>query len=533
MRSRSSTSERQSLYSGFSGLNTERGSLALESREAQAFIELDGLICTPEGVLTTEPHRRLIDRSALGGIVYIAPEQVGGSAFCVTAPELRVGTEGYNFSAPADRVATRLEWTPFVKQPDSRPIGQPPATNAGNGSATPTGTFIGSQAMLRIPDRRIMLGARAMLPTTASPNVSAWNIAGTGLTSIYAAASVQARVVVLGRAGDTELLISRAGDESVWPNDEAPGSSSVIKAFFLDIGPVMPEGAVALAAFEADKLAVFSRTRCVVYRAGVDLNQWEILPGVETPVGCLGPRAVVAVGDEVFFASDRGIHSLRRSDENGVTVFARPLSEKVRTRYVSLLSSLHAKDTGLVNMAYDPSSGSLHTFFPLNSIARRLTLRLSPDRLQSDMPGTWYESSSDSVFCAAWDGSRMLFGCDDGSLFEELPSAIGSPPPPGRAVTPLLWMGSTTDPKQCGQLMLMADGVGEVIVRATDDEGRDLGSVTFPLEAPEGGVSNARAGELRLTQPFERRFVGLRLSIEVNPQTQVRIFGLGAILKDD
>ncbi|CAB4159207.1 hypothetical protein UFOVP708_64 [uncultured Caudovirales phage] len=534
MRSRSSTGERPALYSGFSGLNTERGSIALESPNSQAFVELVGLVCTPDGTLTTEPARRLIDRSVLGGIVYVAPDAPNGVAYCVTAANPRQRIGGYNFSNSINgQPATRFEWTPFVKQPDSRALGQPPSTNAGNGSATPVGTRVESQAMLRIPDRRILLGARAGVPTTASPNVAPWSITGTGLSGLYAATSVQGRIVVLNEAGGTELLVSRAGDETVWPDQETPGDPSVLKAFFLDVGPVMPEGAIAVAAFEADKLAVFSQRRCIVYQAGVSLNDWELLKGVETPVGCIGPRAVIAVGDEVFFASERGIHSLRRSDENGVTVFARPVSESIRTRYAELLASVHAGNSALVNMAYDPSSGSLHAFFPLDGEARRLTLRLSPERIQSDSPGSWYESVHDNVFCAAWDGRRMLLGCDDGSVYEEVPSQPLLEPPPGRAVTPMLWLGSLTEPKQASRLMLLADGVGEVIVRASDDEGRDLGAVEFSLTPPPDGVSAAQAGERSLTQPFPRRFTGLRLTIEVNPKSRVRIFGLGVIVKED
>lgn len=533
MRAPTSRGEKPGLYSGFAGMNTERGSVALENPQAQAFTLLDGLICTPDGVLVTEPHRRLIDRSELGSIVYIAPTRAGGAVYCLTTPQQRTPTSGIDYTTPpAGQVRMRFEWTPFASRPSIYVLGGTPASGDGNGMATPTGTSIVSQAFLPIPDRRALLGARALLPVTANPNITNWSIATSGLTSASAAASVQGRIVLLGEPGSTRLLVSRVAQPSTWPNDETPGDPSVIKAFFLDIGPVMPEGAVALAAFEADKLAIFSRTRGVVYKCSPDLTKWELLPGVESPVGVIGSRAVQPVGDEVFFCSDRGIHSLRRSDENGVTVFTRPLSEPVAGRYAELLDDLHAGNLGLVNMAYDPRSGTLHTFFPLDGASVRLSLRLAPDRTQADTPGTWYESNSDSVFCAAWDGTRMLLGCDDGSLYEESPKDKNLEPPPGRAVTPILWLGSMNEVKQATQLMLIADGHGDVVISAEDDIGRDLGSVVFSFSGEDGAAPEELPGERRHTRPFERRFTGVRFTIEVQPKSRVRIYGFGVVTKE-
>jgi hypothetical protein len=123
---------------------------------------------------------------------------------------------------------------------------------------------------------------------------------------------VQGRLFVAGVPGSPNLVLaSRAGDISIFPDNESPDSTSTSKASFIDITTTVgsSDKIVALGAFEGDKLAIFTTDQVVVYRVDADYRNWAIDNRAAIEIGGVSANSTIRIGQDLVFGSRYGVRA--------------------------------------------------------------------------------------------------------------------------------------------------------------------------------------------------------------------------------
>lgn len=489
------------LYRGFSGLNTATSEIALESPDAQALTALDNLWCSPRGYLSNE---RPIER-------------LGKEAAAISHARF--------YAARADAVAYAAR---LAGRTELRVLDRPTLT-------APTWPRLTAVASCVFNRKTVFAGGGTLAPEVFDGN--GWS----KLTSSEAqgaryACAVSNRLVLAGYdRNPTEIIVSRVNREDVLPADEEPGETSVIKAIRVNVANLIGTADVirGIASFESNKLAVFTGDRVLVYLAPVDATQWDLDERVNINVGTLSHNTIAAIGDEVFFCSRVGVHSLRRSSINGTTVFTQPLSAVLEETYRRLVAQV--KDPSTISACFDRDNGRYTIFFPVNdNLTYRLALDISP-RLQeqAETIGFWSMSSFAGLTCGDSLGGFTAFGSVAGLYALGAEYAASGLRGAGEARTPVLWHGDMLAVKQSHTLILYASGSGRVVVTAESETGRELSATVFELAAPDQadvlGVPLAQQFE----RPFQHSYSGLRFRVRIEQgESQVRIFAIGVRLRE-
>jgi hypothetical protein len=274
-------------------------------------------------------------------------------------------------------------------------------------------------------------------------------------------------------------------------------------------------------------LAIFTEERVLLYKTDPDMGAWELDTSFVVDIGTVGHRTIAASGTELMFASRRGIHSLRRSALNGLTVFTVPLSEKVTELYQALLERV--PDLSAVSSCIDKDAGLYHLFLPISATeSYRLTVALGVAQDETAAPeGKWTRSSYAIPTCADARGGRFILGTGSGFFYVQRHTATVGERGPASVEFPLWWHGDFNAPKHSHAMFLYASGAGRVTVRARDERDRELSTVVFDL--PEDGSDEYRGAVLshQFLRPFQHQYVGLRLSVQIEGARPVRVFAIG------
>lgn len=503
MKSKNSVGQTLAMYSGFSGVNTSVPDVAMESPQAQAFVFTDNLWCSPDGYLSNErPLARVgTDTDPISHLRFYAgrPTAVAYAVRLAGATELRI----------LDRAGARHDLWPR--------------------DATPTSCIFNKKV--------VFVGGGSLAPAVFDG--SAWGLLNSADSKGASyCCTVNNRLVFSGYdRNKTEVIVSRVNREDVMASDEVPGEASVTKAFRMNVANLLgtADYVRGVSPFGDGYLAIFTNDRVLVYSAPADYTQWALDTSVNIQVGTISHNTISAVGDEVFFCSRSGVHSLRRSALNGTTVFTRPLSRQVGSIYRKLLASVRRQ--GDISALYDPDNGRYTIFFPVGS---SLTYRLALDVVpradeQSESIGTWSLSSFGGLTCAAALAGNTVAGSIGGfySVGAEYDDGLRGE---GTADTPFLWHGDILSVKQSQSLVLHASGDGRVIVSATSESGRDLGQVEFDISTGDGPGRTDVLGvpiQSQFERPFRHSYVGVRLRIRVESgEKQVRISAIGIRLME-
>lgn len=501
MKSQNSTGQSVKLYRGFAGIDAAASEVNMETPDAQALVSLDNAWCSPYGYLSNERP-----------ITPVGDEQSAVSHVRFYAGRVRAVVYAARL---AGRTNLRVLDRPGAAQPEW-PADVSPASCVFN-------------------NKTIVVGGRALMPQafdgTSWSELSSDDAKGAKFSCV-----VSNRLVLAGfDRNKTEIIVSRVDREDILASDEEPGESSVIKAFRINVANLLgtADEIKGVAAFETNKLAIFTNDRTIVYSAPADQTQWQLDPRVNVNVGTISHNTIAASGDEVFFCSRVGVHALRRSSLNGETVFTRPLSRRVERIYRRLVGMVRNKAD--ISAMFDPDNGRYTVFFPVGAVCHRLSLDVSPRATEdSDSIGMWSLSSFAGLTCGDALAGNSVFGSASGlmTLGAEYDSG---PRGAGAAVTPILWHGDILSIKQSHTLLLHASGNGRVVVRAESESGRDLGAVAFDI-ATEGEPRTDVAGVPLLEQferPFSNSYTGLKLTIEIEDgNEQVRIFAVGIRQKE-
>lgn len=137
----------------------------------------------------------------------------------------------------------------------------------------------------------------------------------------------------------TEIVISAAGTNGVFPGDPAPNDS-----ISLDVGAYAPEGAASIRGIAG------YRTNLIVFLQGVSIQitLGEYVDGVHTPrfpdtfpkFGLIGPRCVTTIENDLVFGGLGGLSSAKRNVYTQGTLDAVYISNIVEPEYRRIVAEL-------------------------------------------------------------------------------------------------------------------------------------------------------------------------------------------------
>lgn len=352
---------------------------------------------------------------------------------------------------------------------------------------------------------------------------------------------IQGRLFVAGLPNKpSEVHASRAGDLSVFPDNENPSSAATAKAAFLQIQDAVSSSGeiVALGGFEGDRLAVFTSDQTVVYKVSPDYSQWSIDSRAVLEIGCLGQKSVVKIGQDLVFCSRYGVHVLSRSDANGLTILPLFLSDDIVDLYKSLVKV--TEDVSLISSFFDADERTLHVFFPNNKTGSiRLSVRIKQDYQNLN----WSTATFKDMRCGDSLAGDIVFGTGDGvwstddrviDMSERIIASTGERPEL-TATTPVLWHGNMFDDKRSEALLLHVVGSGTLSVTAYDDQGNEMQSISEQISYGVDQDDNPPQGvplgfEYRVT--FRQTYRGLVLNFESGDDGDIGIIGFAVELKE-
>jgi len=300
-------------------------------------------------------------------------------------------------------------------------------------------------------------------------------------------ASVQRRLCVAGINGkETQVHLSRVDNEEIFPEDEDPTSENVLRAGYIDIGNLLgtADQITGLGTFEQNRLAVFTADQSIIYRIDPDINQWLIDESANINIGCISHNTIVNAGTDLLYCSRAGIHSIKRSEDNGILVYSYSISDKIDLLYRELFNSVENPRT--INAVFDQDTAQYHVFFPQSGgqLTKRLTLAMNPEGGEGGQPKF---STGDflNARCGSFLNGRLVWGTT-GGVFNVLQvddrNTQGAVTPSLEIITPLFWHGSLDQTKETISVTIQASGEGIIYFDAEDEKGRKLGSLVFEVD---------------------------------------------------
>jgi len=493
-RSKSGVSEKVNAYADFMGMDDSRPSISQDTGEKQSLLEITNGFCDWRGQIVRDPVATY--RQARNAITHVR----------------FYGTESVVFAERNDA---------YISMSSDREHRME--------DVYPANAVVNSVVF----NREVHVFVRALKPYIYNGVLWREN------TSESLNALKPAFGVVVGRrlavAGisdrPTEVHLSRVDDDTAFPDDESPSETSVLRAGMIDIANIagVSDEITGLAQFEQSKLVMFTRGTAYVYKIDPDITQWEIEQNTSVRIGCLSHGTIVSAGTDILFCSSKGVHSLRRSRENGITIYNRTLSAAVRHRYLSLLRMMD--DTSRITAAWDEETNRYLVFFPISEThTERLTLALSEDE---QIPPKWSRGDYLKAICADSVSARLVFGTP-GGLYEV--EDLGyfdddSPSITMEVLTPVFWLGSLHEQKMAYAYILQADGDGDVVVEVMNQDGAVVGGDTFEAQPDDNGLFPTVPLSQRYKRKLEVMAVGLQFRIRVTGKGLFRISGLAIITK--
>lgn len=314
--------------------------------------------------------------------------------------------------------------------------------------------------------------------------------------------AIQRRLAIAGAPNKRTIIdISRVDRENVFPDDEDPRSQDVTKAADIDVANIIgtADEIKGLGVFETNRLAVFTNDQTLVYQLHPDFTLWALDDKANIKVGCISHNTICVAGSDLMFCARDGIHSLRRSDTNGITIFSLPMSNKIDLYYRSLLRQVANPET--ISALFDQDEGQYHVFFPISDlISTRLTLTLNP---MAGGESKWSTATFLNTMCGRQLGGVTVFGTPGGVWQRKYVEEEAAFSPEMIVTTPILWQGAINDIKESYSFILQATGRGELQVEAFDERGRYLSSLQFLIE--DDGADD-KFPDVPLSRQYERKF---------------------------
>ena len=298
--------------------------------------------------------------------------------------------------------------------------------------------------------------------------------------------SVQRRLAVAGIPGrETQVHLTRVDQDEIFPEDEDATSTNALRAGFIDVANLLntADQITGLGTFEQNRLVVFTADKAIIYRIDPDINQWVVDDNANINIGCASHNSIANAGTDLLFCSRSGIHSIKRSEDNGILVYSYSLSDKIDLLYRELFNSVPDKER--ISAVFDQDNAQYHVFFPQggDQLYKRLTLAMNPEGGQ---PVPKFSTGDFlNARCGAFLGGRLVYGTS-GGIYEVLEVEDENEKaftPAMDIVTPFLWHGSLTDTKETHSIVVQATGKGVILIDATDIDGKSIGSLRIEVNA--------------------------------------------------
>ena len=320
------------------------------------------------------------------------------------------------------------------------------------------------------------------------------------------AASVQRRLAFAGIPGrETQVHLSRVDNDSIFPDDEDESSTNVLRAGYIDIGNILgtADQITGIGAFEQNRMAVFTADRTIIYRIDPDIDKWVIDENANINIGCASHNTIANAGTDLIFCSRSGVHSIKRSEDNGILVFSYSLSDKIDILYRELFASV--EDAQSISAVFDQDNAEYHIFFPQPGgiLCKRLTLAMNPEGQQSEPK--FSQGDFLNARCGAFLAGKLAFGTSGGvyDVLDVESEDEDAFTPSMEVTTPLLWHGSLTDTKDTNSIIIQAAGKGVLQVEAQDLNGRELGSMMIEVDdQPDDNFFR----DVPLSKQYERKW---------------------------
>jgi len=346
--------------------------------------------------------------------------------------------------------------------------------------------------------------------------------------------AIQRRLATV-KQGSTVIDISRVDDDTIFTKDESTNDTSVTKAADIDIRNIIgtSDFITGLGVFEKSRLAVFTNDQTIIYAISPDYTKWQIDDKASIGVGCASHNSIANVGTDILFCSRSGVHSLRRSDNNGVTIYSIPLSSQIEELYKSLFAGVPDKSD--ISAFYDQDNGQYHIFFPRSDKdVTRLTLTISPS---TESANKWSTGSYLNARCGTSLGGSTVLGTSGGVFdIKEYEDTTVTQVPDMEIVTPILWHGSITDTKQTREFVLQASGQGRIIIDAYNQDGIKFTSFKVDLDATQNQPDDRTF--LPLMRQYNRPFVYQYKGVQFRMRTEggfgrIKIIGFAVLVEVD
>lgn len=317
--------------------------------------------------------------------------------------------------------------------------------------------------------------------------------------------SIQRRMVVSGIPGkETQIHFSRVDRDEIFPDDEDASSNNVLRAGFVDIANLLgtADQITGLGAFEQNRLVAFTGDRAIIYKIDPSIDNWTIDDDTFINIGCASHNTICNAGTDLMFCSRSGIHSIKRSEENGILVYSYALSDKIDILYRELFKSV--PNPQQINAVFDQDMAQYHVYFPQagDTLTRRLTLALNPEGGEGAQPKF---STGDflNTRCGAFLGGKLVLGTTGGVYnVNQIEDTTGFVPEMS-IITPLLWHGSLTETKETYSVIIQAAGKGTITMDAQDLDGNQIGSLVFEVDDTQD--DNYFVG-VPLSKQYERKW---------------------------
>jgi hypothetical protein len=327
----------------------------------------------------------------------------------------------------------------------------------------------------------------------------------------------------------TEIWFSRVDNDDIWPLDEDPASQDPLRAVFLDIRNVVgtADRVVGLAAFETDRIAIFTENRVIIYTIVPDIDtdsqgtpSWVIDDRASINIGSVSHGAIIpinvpqSIGATLLYVAHAGIYKLERVGYGGSVVYANPVSNNVSLLVRNLVDQ--TVDLSQINGFYDSPNNQAHFFFPRPDGWKRLTFTVPLDQ---NSPERWSVGDFLNMSCGAQLGDYTMLGGSGGiyrmakpyqSVTDTIAKGFAVELPEMVVETPLLWHGDLVNKKESMMFVMQATGHGEIIVEAFDEANRELCSMVFSLNlTPDQGTFPDLPIDLQFSRKFEFNYRGV------------------------
>lgn len=493
-RSNSADKTKFVAYEQFTGLDTSRDAVNMDTGSGQALVDLNNGFCDQRGQIVRDAGvTRRVANSRIRHVAFFSKDQIAYTEVHGDGTHFisETGIEAESIY-PSNAITTS---TVFNRELVCTVRGLPPLIYTGNRWRTSTSTHLNSE--------------RPAYCTTVRDRACF-----AGLVS-----------------SSTKVLISEDGNLDKHADDTDPNSESALRAGTLDIANLLgtADEITGLSSFEQDKLVIFASDRVFVYQMDPDINQIKLDADTNVGIGCASHNTIQQAGTDLIYCSRSGVYALRRVSENGLQVGVVKLSERIDLEYRRLFQQVSDPDN--ISAVYDRDEQQYHVYFPVGSSENTTRLTMTFVSGENGLETRWSTSDFLNATCGAFLFGNFAVGTplgiyDVGKIEDEDTST-----PTLTAKTPILWTGPFDSRKQSKSLLVQAFGDGELKIDAKDEQGRDLGAIVVQLKDADDNGRRSVPLSAQYLRPFEHRYRGLQLTFTYAGTGLFRIIGVAVELR--